>query len=278
MKKLILRLALIMLCMAVACGTVAMSQTWAAAQQVKAEKKAAPAQAPKVDFTGPVVDTAGLLTKEQAEKLTAKIKAVEEKHQVKVGIYTLKDLPQGMSAGKLANNTLDQHYANGANGSIVFLIAMGSRDWYISTDNNMRQRIVDGVGIDGLKELFLEDLSAGQYADSFGAFVDGVDKYLAYYEETGEPYDPTAEFNWLAAVVAVLVAAVAGWGYRAYLISCMSNVAPAVEASAYLKEGSFNLAQSHDNYLYTTVTRRRKSKNDSSSSRDSSHGGGGGKF
>jgi uncharacterized protein len=59
----------------------------------------------------------------------------------------------------------------------------------------------------------------------------------------------------------------------------MSNVAPAVEAAAYLKQDSVDIFQRQDRYLYTTVTRRKKSKSSSSSSSsDSSHGGGGGKF
>ena len=272
MKKIFMRLAMVFTCLAVFMAGLAQMPRSSAAQQSKA------GTALTAEFGAPVVDQARLLHKEQAEKLTAKIKEIEARHQVRIGICTLQDLPHGTTAGKFANNMLDKYYANGANGSIVFVIAMGSRDWYISTDNAMRQRIVDGVGIEGLKEMFLDDLSDGNYAESFNNFADGVDKYLAYYEENGEPYDPSKEFSLLAAVVAVLAAIVAGWGFRAYLISCMSNVAPAVEASAYLKQGSFNLAQSHDTFLYTTVVRETKSKDSSSSSSDSSHGGGGGKF
>lgn len=274
MKKIFMRLAMVFTCMTVFIAGMAQLPVSSAAQQQKATA------AMTTDMGAPVVDQAKLLSKEQAEKLTAKIREIEERHQVKIGIYTLQNLPNGMTAGKLANNTLDKYYANGRNGSIVFLIAMGSRDWYISTDNTMRQRIVDGVGIDGLKGMFLEDLSDGNYAESFNNFAAGVDKYLTYYEEEGEPYDPSKEFSILAAVVAVLLALFIGWAFREYLISCMSNVAPAVEASAYLKQGSFTLTQSHDNFLYTTVVRETKSKNNdsSSSSSDSSHGGGGGKF
>ena len=161
---------------------------------------------------------------------------------------------------------------------IVLVIAMGSRDWYISTDNNMRARITDEQGINGLKGLFLEDLSDGKYNTSFNAFVDGVDKYLTYYEQEGKPYDPADEFNMLAAILAAAVAAVGGFGFAYYLICGMSNVAPALEASAYLKKDTVDISQRQDRYLYTTVTRRKKSKSSDSSSRDSSHGGGGGKF
>ncbi|MBQ1614414.1 MAG: TPM domain-containing protein [Selenomonas sp.] len=133
----------------------------------------------------PVSDQAGLLSDSQREALAAKIKQVETAHKVKIGICTLQNLPQGVPVGKFANNVLDKNYAGGENGSIVLVIAMGSRDWYISTDNNMRARITDEQGINGLKGLFLEDLSDGKYNTSFNAFVDGVDKYLTYYEQEG---------------------------------------------------------------------------------------------
>lgn len=226
----------------------------------------------------PVSDQAKLLSDAQRQALTTKIQQVEAAHKVKIGICTLQNLPNGMSAGKYANNILDKDYANGEKGSIVLVIAMGSRDWYISTDNNMRAKITDEAGIKGLKGLFLEDLSNGDYNASFNAFVAGVDDYLTYYEKEGEPYDPANEFDMLAAVIAAAVAAAGGALFAYYLICGMSNVAPAVEASAYLKNDSVDIFQQQDSYLYTTVTRRKKSKDSGSSSRDSSHGGGGGKF
>ena len=123
----------------------------------------------------PVSDQAKLLSDSQRQALTTRIQQVEAAHKVKIGICTLQNLPGGLSAGEYANNILDKDYAHGENGSIVLVIAMGSRDWYISTDNNMRARITDEAGIKGLKALFLEDLSGGNYNDSFNSFVDGVD-------------------------------------------------------------------------------------------------------
>ena len=110
--------------------------------------------------------------------------------------------------------------------------------------------------------------------------MDGIDRYLSYYEKEGAPYDPGDEFDIWAAIIAAAVAAASGFFFAYYLICGMSNVTPAVEASAYLKQDSVDIFQRQDRYLYTTVTRRQKSKSSgsSSSSSDSSHGGGGGKF
>ena len=56
-------------------------------------------------------------------------------------------------------------------------------------------------------------------------------------------------------------------------------------ASNYMKNGSLNITESRDLFLYNTVTRTAKPKNNSSSgssthtsSSGSTHGGGGGKF
>jgi len=237
---------------------------------------------PMAMASAPVADQARLLSDSQRQELTAKIQQVEARYKVKIGICTLQNLPDGKVAGKFANDILDKNYAGSENGSIVLLVVMGSRDWYISTDNNMRVRITDGTGIKGLQDYFLTDLSDGDYEASFNGFVEGIDDYLDYYEAVGEPYDPTEEFDWLAAVIALAVAAVGGVGFAYYLICGMSNVAPAREADEYLQHDSVDIQQRQDRFLYTTVTRHKKAKdkdNDSStSSSDSSHGGGGGKF
>ena len=190
----------------------------------------------------PVVDQAKLLNSSQREALTAKIQQVEAAHKIKIGICTMQDVPGGISIGKYANNILDKNFANGENGSIVLVLANGD------------------------------------YSDGFHHFVDGIDRYLSYYEKEGVPYDPGDEFDIWAAIIAAAVAAASGFFFAYYLICGMSNVAPALEASAYLKKDTVDISQRQDRYLYTTVTRRKKSKSSDSSSRDSSHGGGGGKF
>jgi len=84
--------------------------------------------------------------------------------------------------------------------------------------------------------------------------------------------------------VALACALILGGTIYYMLYEYESNVRSAAEADAYLNHDSFQITQSEDNFLYTTVTRRAKEKRESSSSNvstsssDSSHGGGGGKF
>ena len=229
-----------------------------------------------------VVDEADLLTADEEKALDAKLAAVEQSHKVRILIGTMQDTG-GAALGKVTNNVVDQIPAD--NGTIVLLLSMKERDWYISTDNKMRVRITDGKGVEYLSGEFLPDLKEGKYAAAFTRFAATTDEMLTYYEKEGEPYDPANAFNLMAFGIALACALILGGIIYYMLCEYESNVRSAAEADAYLNHDSFRLTQDEDNFLYTTVTRRTKEKkesssgsNVSSSSSDSSHGGGGGKF
>ena len=228
-----------------------------------------------------VVDEADLLTADEEKALDAKLAAVEQSHKVRILIGTMQDTG-GAALGKVANNVVDQ--IPGESGTIVLLLSMKERDWYISTDNKMRTRITDGKGIEYLSSEFLPDLKEGRYAAAFTAFAATTDEMLTYYEKEGEPYDPASALNLMALGIALACALILGGTIYYMLYEYESNVRSAAEADAYLNHDSFRLTRSEDDFLYTTVTRRTKEKSSSSgsnvstSSRDSSHGGGGGKF
>ncbi len=235
--------------------------------------------------TESVMDGANLLQQQEIQQLTEKIQDVEHRHQVRIGIQTQKSLP-GMSVGKAANNVLAHSYSDGRHGGIVLLLVMGTHDWYVSTDNEMRVRITDDTGFPYLTDQFLPDLSDGNYLQAFNTYVDTVDTMLTYYEKNGEAYDPTNEFDPLAMLIALAAAILIGWIVRAGLISTMSNVMHEPAADAYLVKDSVEITEQSDTYLYTTVTRVPKSKSSdsdsssgsSSNDNDSDYGGGGGKF
>ena len=227
-----------------------------------------------------VIDEADILTDSEEKELDAKIATIEQSHKVRILIGTMKST-DGTPLGKIANNVVDQIPAD--NGTIVLLLSMKERDWYISTDNKMRLRITDGKGVDYLAGEFLPDLKEGKYAAAFTAFAATTDEMLTYYEKEGEPYDPANAFNLMALGIALACALILGGTIYYVLYEYESNVTFAAEADAYLNHDSFQLTRSEDDFLYTTVTRRDKPKKESSSSsssssRDSSHGGGGGKF
>ena len=231
-----------------------------------------------------VIDEADILTDSEEAALDTKLAAIEQSHKVRILIGTMKST-DGAVLGKIANNIVDEISGDAENGTIVFLLSMKERDWYLSTDNTMRVRITDSKGVEYLSGEFLPDLKEGKYAAAFTTFAATTDEMLTYYEKEGEPYDPANAFNLMAFGIALACALILGGIIYYMLCEYESNVRSATEADAYLNHDTFRLEQSEDNYLYTTVTREAKEKKESSSgsnvstsSSDSSHGGGGGKF
>ena len=231
-----------------------------------------------------VIDEAEILTDSEEAALDTKLADIEQSHKVRILIGTMKST-DGIMLGKIANNIVDEISGDADNGTIVLLLSMKERDWYISTDNKMRMRITDGKGVEYLSGEFLPDLKEGKYAAAFTTFAATTDEMLTYYEKEGEPYDPANAFNLMAFGIALACALILGGTIYYMLCEYESNVRSATEADAYLNHDSFRLTQNEDNFLYTTVTRQTKEKKESSSgsnvstsSSDSSHGGGGGKF
>ena len=234
----------------------------------------------RAEAAGAVYDNAKVLSSAVVQKLTAEIQRIEKKHNVRIGVVTQPSM-QGRSIGHVANAVLDQGYAGAPNGGIVLLVSVDpkKREYYMSTDNPMRAKITDDKGIKYIQDEMVPKLKDNKYGDAFMAYAAAVEKELDYFAAEGKPFDPSAGFSFIAAIIALVVGGLGGYGVRETLISSMSNVTPAARASEYLKEGSFDLTDSDDRFLFMNVTRTQKSKSSGgSSARDESHGGGGGRF
>ncbi|MBP5199948.1 MAG: TPM domain-containing protein [Schwartzia sp.] len=236
----------------------------------------------RVEAAGaPVYDNAKLLSTTDVQKLTAEIQRIEKKHNVSIGIVTQPSM-QGRHIGQVANALLDQSYKGAPNGGIVLLISVDpkKREYYMSTDNAMRAKITDDVGIKYIESEMVPKLKDNKYGEAFLKYTAAIETELDYYAKEGKPYDPSAGFSVLAAIVALVLGGLGGYGVREMLISSMSNVTPAARASEYLVNDSFDLQESDDRFLFMNVTRTKKSKSSGGgiSARDESHGGGGGSF
>ncbi len=231
--------------------------------------------------TDSVYDSAGLLTESEIKSLTDKIHQLERKHKIRIGI-NLFDTIGTKDPSYVANSQLDRYFSNGENGGICLIVAMESRDWYISTDVKMQTRITNiGGGFDYLKKAFVGKLSEGYFYGGCNAYLDTIDELVTYYEKNGQPFDPSQGFNPIAATAAVCLAILLGVFVRNILIGSMSNVRKAVEAGNYLDRNGVDITLRRDTYLFTNVQRRARTKSGgggSSGGGGGSHGGGGGKF
>lgn len=224
-------------------------------------------------------DGANLLDTDQAENLRKQIAVMEKKHHVRIAVVTQKTL-DGQRIGDAADRLADMYYSDGENGNIVLLIDMGSREYYVSTDSEMRKKITDETGMDEMRKAFTEELSSGNYEGAFNAYVSVTDRLLTYYEKEGKPYDPADAFSPMALLAGGVLAFLAALGIRGRLIDTMSNVKPVVSVSEFLEKDSFHLTSESDRYLYTNriVTPIPRQSEQSSQGSSGGHGGGGGRF
>lgn len=227
-----------------------------------------------------VVDKADFLQADQIKSLTAKIKKVEKKYNIRIGIVTLPKLPGKISSKEYTDNLRIKNYAAGSEkGSILMVVTdgeVGDRDYAISTGDAMRQIITDDGGYPYFEEKVLERLKESDFNGAFNVYVDTIDEMAAYYAENGEGYDPSSEFSIFALICGMICSAGIGWLFVEYLRDKMSNVRPANEAGEYLDRDSIKHAEQRDVFIRTTVVRTKRESD--SSSGDGSSGGGSGKF
>lgn len=223
-----------------------------------------------------LADGAQLLKGSERIAVLNEIGSIEKEYGVRLAVVTVKTT-NNVKIGDYANQLLDSTYKDGKNGSMV--LAMDTRDYYLATDTAMRQRISDKGGIPALEEKCLPLLKEKKYADAFKAYALETGELLAYYEANGKAYDPHDAFSWTALLIALILGIGGGFLIRRYLINTMSNVVPALAASAYLDENSFDLMEQEDTFLFMNVSRTAKAKkSERHDSTDEKHGGGGGKF
>lgn len=215
-----------------------------------------------------IFDNSQTLSKSEIQSLTNKIKAVEQKHGIKIGVEFLKTIGNA-NISTAARELLNQHYGGAQNGGIIFLVVMDSRQWYVATDSKLN----NFVNANDVGNYLLPNLKDGDYFGACENFIDATDKYLTYYEQNGAAYDSTAGFNPMAAMAAVLLGILFGISVRSWLMGTMSNVHHETKATDYLKRETVKFIKNKDIYLFTNVERRPKPSGGGMSSRGGSSGG-----
>ena len=232
-----------------------------------------------------LVDDADLLSASEERELTALLNEISENQGMDIVIVTVDSL-NGKSPRTFADDYYD--YNGYAADGVLLLVAMDSRDWYISTSGYGITALTD-AGIDYISDRFLDDLSAGNYMNAFRTYAELCDDFITE-AKTNEPYDyghmPRGAYPFMThLIISVLIGFLIAFIATAVMRSQLKSVRSKAGATDYVKDGSFRVTKANDFFLYRTVTRRARPKNDSSggssthrSSSGRSHGGGGGKF
>lgn len=240
-----------------------------------------------------LLDGAGLLSDSEEKQVNDTLDRLSEQLEFDLVIVTVPDTG-GKSPMAYADDYFDYNgFGWGAERSgAVLLISMKDRDWWISTRGYGITAMTD-KGLDWLSSRFLPDLSDGEYADAFLAFVDGS-RDLVEQARGGSPYGTRtpfghsggAPFPWgIVLTVALCIGLISALITVHVWKGQLKSVSARNTAGNYLRKDGLNLTESSELFLYRTVNRIRRPDPPSGggasvhrSSSGASHGGRGGKF
>lgn len=248
-----------------------------------------------------IVDEAGLFHPEEIRSLEELSSAILERYDIHAVILTVNSMN-----GTSAQNYADDYYDNAGYGEdgVLFLLSMSEREWYISTSGNMIYALTD-YSIQQLGEYAVSYFSDSLWYDGFYNYLTVLPSYLdAYF--SGTPVDGYADYsrdyyhgereeviyygedNSPSFGISLLCGIAAAGITLLIMRSSMNTKRSQRCASEYMAEGSWNLSQQRDIFLYSRVTKTRRQESSSGSKGGGSsvhrssggrrHGGGGGRF
>ena len=236
-----------------------------------------------------LMDDADLLTDSEETSLLSQLDNISEKQEMDIVVVTTDNL-EGYTPQEYADNVFDYcGYGIGENrDGLLLLVSIEDNDWHISTSGYAITAFTD-AGREYMSEQFLPYLSDGEYYKAFSTYADLCDQFITQ-AKTDEPYDvgnlPKEPFKiWFNVLIALGIGFVFAIIVVLYMKSKLKSVRFQPAASSYVRNGSMNVTQSGDFFLYSHLDRRARPKDNDSggssthtSSSGSTHGGGGGKF
>lgn len=236
-----------------------------------------------------LADDADLLTYSEKTSLLLLLDTISEKQEMDIVVVTTDSL-EGYTPMEFADDFFDYNgYGYGENkDGILLLVSMEDNDWYISTKGYGITAVTD-AGREYMSQQFLPYLSDGDYAKAFSTFAQQCDEFIAM-AKAGDPFDvdnlPKEPFKiWFNVLIALGIGFVFAVIVVLYMKGKLKSVRFQPAASSYVRNGSMNITQSGDFFLYSHLDRRARPKDNDSggssthtSSSGSTHGGGGGKF
>lgn len=234
-----------------------------------------------------LMDTADLLSDSEEATLLRALDEVSERQKMDVVIVTAETL-DGSDIVSFADDLYDYcQFGYGTNrDGVLLLINKEDRDWYISTCGYGITAFTD-AGIQYIGRQMKDDLSAGNYAAAFRIYIEKCDEFITQ-ARTGKPFDKSSLPRSPLSAIWVPISLIVGIAMAVITVGMMKAQLKTVrfqpEAKNYIRDGSLNITQSRDLFLYRTVDKTEKSKDDDSgssthtSSSGTTHGGGGGKF
>ena len=239
-------------------------------------------------------DSANVLTEDEDNELEDALEELSLRQNFDVVIATIESLESVDydSMEEYADDLYDFcQFGYGADrDGVLLLVSVGDRKWHISTCGYGITAFTD-AGIQYLGQQMTPFMADGDYAGAFRTFVQWSDAYIDA-ARSGRPYDvknlPREPLSPMYLFLAVGIGLVLAWVIVHVMKSRLRSVAFQENAASYVREGSMNLTNQRELFLYRDVHRTEHvEEKDSDSSGGSSthtsssgttHGGGGGSF
>ncbi|MBQ8966132.1 TPM domain-containing protein [Ruminococcus sp.] len=237
-----------------------------------------------------LVDDADILSDSEEEKLLRKLEDISAQHGMDVCILTTYSLgdrgPEQFADDYYAYNGMGQ---GSDKDGLLFMLAMEDRDWAIATHGDGIEAFTD-YGQEYIMSRIKPELKDDDYYSAFDEYTDLCDDFLTEYEK-GTPYDTDHKIKGKLPLVWIPIALggglLIGLIYAQAIKGQLTSVAMQHGADDYIRQNSFKVTTSRDNFLYRNVQREyippaEKSSGGGSSthshSSGSSFGGSHGKF
>lgn len=229
-----------------------------------------------------LVDEADLLTSEEELKLIDMLDSISDKVACDVVVITVDDMG-GKTAQAFADDYMDYNgYGyNGGEDCVLLAVGMAEREYHFSTRGFAIDAFTDDA-VENMQDVLESHLGYDEYYDAFVEFAEISDSYISS-ARNGEYYkEPFSVIGSL--ITALIIGFVVGIITVSVFKGQLKSVHAKTNAKDYEKQGSMQITNSKDIYLYRTVTKTPKPKDNSSgggshvSSSGRSHGGGGGRF
>ena len=235
------------------------------------------AGASAAEVSANVMDTAGLLTDQEAQALDSQAAAASRSHGVGIYIVTVPDYWELDNAGVYETTYGIYHALSLGEGAdrdgILLLLSMEDRDFATFCYGNTAEDAFSDYALQKMEEEFLDNFRENDWYGGFLDYVNCCDDFLAR-AEAGRPVRESPMprillFCGIALVIAGIVCLV--------LVLQMKSVAKKTTAGAYAL-GGVQLTGHYDRFTHRTETRRKIETNSGSSSSGggNSHSGGGG--
>ena len=223
-----------------------------------------------------LVDDADLLSYDQMVEIMDVLETTRTKYNCEVAIAAVPSLGD-KDPQTFADDYFDENgYGCGDDGDgILLVLSMEYRDYAITTTGKAINIFSDS-DLDYIVNRILPQLGNGDYHGAFMTFARLCDEEIA--RSAPSTSDDFGLKIGISLGVGIFIAFIVVGVMRRALKSAVLQDA----ADNYIRQGSFNLTNQRDSFLYATVSKTRRADNNSGSSHSSSsgrsHGGSSGKF